>query len=416
MDARPRCRTRAALYTLCSPMSYRFIEDGHVSSTPGFRATGVACGLKDVRARDLALVYSHYPATAAAIWTTNSLPAAPLFFDQAVMSRNTTMRAVLINTGQANAGTGPSGLLNAIECAKITADELEVPRDTVLLLSIGKIGVPLPMDRMRDGIRRAVSELDSGGGRRAAMAILMGDTRPKERALEVQLGDRRSAVISGMAKGGRLAHPRFSTVLAVITSNIAIDQPLLARALEYSVARSFGRLHIGGDNSPNDGIVMLANGQLDGPAITDPNSRAFGAFQEALDALCTDLAQQIIRDAVSGGKFVQIHVRGASTPEDARTLANTIADSDGVQWMCASGSTDWGALLEAIGASGVELRPDLLDVRLGNTLIMHEGLPFAHDHTTLLQSLSGGDIDILVDVHVGSSATTIWTSASTPDH
>ncbi|HMQ29403.1 MAG TPA: bifunctional ornithine acetyltransferase/N-acetylglutamate synthase, partial [Chloroflexaceae bacterium] len=163
-------------------MSYTIFEDGHIASPASYRATGVSCGLKDgSKARDLALVYSVRPAKVAALFTTSQAKAAPVFLSQAILSRNReAMRAVLINSGQANAGTGQPGLTDAVECAKLVADELEIPRDAVLLMSTGVIGAPLPMGRMRDGIRRAVSELDSGGGRRAALAILTNDSRPKE--------------------------------------------------------------------------------------------------------------------------------------------------------------------------------------------------------------------------------------------
>src|SRR6266508_5766801 len=183
-------------------MSYNILDDGTVSSPRGFRATGVSGGLKEVRARDLALIYSQEPCRAAAVFTTNAIMAAPIFFNQAVLSRNReNIRAVLINAGQANAGTGQQGLAAAVECAKLTADELEVPRDSVLLMSTGQIGVPLPMRNIKDGIKRAVSELDSGGGRRAAIAILTTDMRPKDRALAVSLREGRSVTIAGMAKG-----------------------------------------------------------------------------------------------------------------------------------------------------------------------------------------------------------------------
>src|SRR5437870_6274443 len=177
-------------------MTYHFLEDGHISSPRGFRATGISCGLKEVRARDLALVYSQRPCRIAALFSTSVIHAAPIFFNQAVLARNRDkIRAVLINAGQANAGTGQPGLADAVECAKLAADEMEVPRDSVLLMSTGQIGVPLPMHKMKDAIRRAVSELDSGGGRRAAIAILTTDTKPKERALTVSLREGRNVMI-----------------------------------------------------------------------------------------------------------------------------------------------------------------------------------------------------------------------------
>ena len=391
-------------------MSYNILEDGHVSSPSGFRATGVSGGLKEIRARDIALVYSQKPCRVAAMFTTSTIRAAPIFFNQAILARNReSIRAVLINAGHANAGTGQPGLADAVECAKLAADELEVPRDSVLLMSTGQIGVPLPMHKMKDGIRRAVSELDSGGGRRAAIAILTTDTRPKDRALVVSLREGRSIVIGGMAKGSRMVHPSLATLLCVLTTDVAIDTRLLARSLDQSVGQSFGRLVIDSDTSPNDGVIIMANGAAERPPIVDASSWEYGAWQEGLDALCADLAQQVVRDAAANGKLIQIHVRGALSEANARQVAQAVAQSSSVRWACAQGVADWGGLLVAVGSSGVELRPDLLELRFGPALVMLDGLAVRFDTEQALQALSGTEIDLVVDLHMGTSNATVWT-------
>ncbi|MFN8566880.1 MAG: bifunctional ornithine acetyltransferase/N-acetylglutamate synthase [Kouleothrix sp.] len=309
----------------------------------------------------------------AAVFTTNMILAAPVFFNQAILSRNReNIRAVLINAGQANAGTGQQGLADAIECAKLTADELEVVRDSVLLMSTGQIGVPLPMPRMRDAIRRAVSELDSGGGRRAALAILTADTRPKDRALVVSLreGRRRHDRRHGQF-GGRLAGPRMGTMLAVL-ADVAIDTRLLARSLEQSVAQSFGRLALDGHASPNDNVVLLANGAAENTPIIDASSWEYGAWQEALDALCADLAQQVLRDAATSGKTIRSM---CAAPQASRCAPGSRRHhAPSVRWACAQSVPDWGGMLVAVGASGADLRPDLLELRLGAVPVMLEGI------------------------------------------
>lgn len=394
-------------------MTYRIIEDGHVSSPSGYRATGVSSGLKETKARDLALIYSTQPARAAAMFTTNSILAAPIFFDQAVLAHNReNIRAILLNAGYANAGTGQAGLLDAIECAKITADELEVPRDSVLLMSTGRVGVPLPMDKMRRGIRRAVSELDSGGGRRAAIAMMTDDIRPKDRALSVSLKDEHSFTLGGLAKGGRLLSPHLATLLCAITTDAHVESRLLVRALEHSVERSFARLMIDGNPSPNDSIIVLANGAADAPPITDPTTAAFGAFQEALTAICVDLAQQIVRDAAAGGKFIHVHVRGAASDATARQVALSVAQSTPVRLAVAQGVVDWGALLVAVGASRVDLRADLLELHFGQTPVMIAGAPVPLDQMTAVQALSGAEVELTIDMHVGTCSATVWTCAT----
>src|SRR5690606_5031502 len=269
-------------------------------SPSGFRATGVSAGLKEIRARDLALILSQTPCRAAALFTTNSITAAPVYFDQVILARNREgIRALLINTVHANAGTGQPGLQSPVECAKIVADELEVPRDSVLQLSAGQIGVPLPMDKMRAGIRRAASELDSSGGRRAAIAMLTGEARPKDRAIRATLRAGRSAVLAGMARGGRALQPQSATLLAAPTTDAPVEARPLPHPVEQSAPKAFGRLAICGEASPNDAIVLLANGSAGGPLVGDLNSYEFGAFQEALDYLCSDLAQQIARESAA---------------------------------------------------------------------------------------------------------------------
>lgn len=392
-------------------MSYTFFEDGHISSPTGFRATGVACGLKDTKKmRDLALVYSQYPCAAAAMFTTSSMRAAPVFFDQAILARNREgIRAVLINAGQANAGTGQPGLADAVECAKITADELEVPRDSVLLMSTGIVGAPLLMPRMRDGIRRAVSELDSGGGRRAALAIMTTDTRPKERVFHVQLREGRRVTLAGMTKGTRMIHPQLATLLCVMTTDLAIDARLLNRSLQQSVAKSFGRLNIDGDTSPNDTVLLLANGAAQGAPIIDATSREYAAWQDALDALTADLAQQIVRDAAATGKMIQVQVRGANDEANARKVAESVVRSSGVRRACAQGRPDWGALLTAVGSSGAEMRPDLLELRIGGSQVMLEGVARPFDSALVTKHVSGTEIELVVDMHLGMGTATMWT-------
>jgi glutamate N-acetyltransferase/amino-acid N-acetyltransferase len=391
-------------------MSYNIIDDGHISTPSGFRATGVSAGLKEIRARDLAIVYSQKPCRVAALFTANAVPAAPIYFDQAILARNReNIRAVMINAGHANAGTGQFGLTNAVECAKMAADELEVPRDSVLLLSTGQIGAYLPMEKMRDGIRRAASELDSGAGRRAAIAILTTDTKPKDRALRVTLREGRTIQLAGMAKGSRITPLRQATTLCVITTDAQIEARLLARSLEQSAAKSFGRLSLDGDVSPNDAIVLLSNGASGSPPISDPGSWEYGAWQEALDALCHDLAQQIIRDAAANAKFVQVHVRGATSEEQARVVALAVARSPAVRWACARSVPDWGSIMVAAGGSGVELRADSLEIRIGSMIVMIDGTATKSDTAALVLALAGTEVELTVDLHLGTATSTIWT-------
>ncbi len=392
-------------------MSYATVEEGHIASPSGYRATGISSGLKEAsKARDLALIHSLQEASAAALFTESLTRAAPVFLSQAILARNRqSLRAVLINAGQANAGTGQAGLNDAIECARLVADELEVPRDAVLLMSTGLIGVPLPMPRLREGIRRAVSELDSGGGRRAALAILTSDSRPKERVFRVQLGGGQRCMLAGMAKGRRLVHPRMATMLSLITTDLAITPELLQQALQQSVTRSFNRISLDGEASPNDTVLILANGAADGSLVLESSSREFGAFQEALDALCNDLAQQIVRDAATDGKIITVRVRGADSPASARAVADAVAGSRAVRQALLRGVVDWGPLFAAVGSSRATLRPDLLELRIGNLVVMREGAAVPYDTTAVLQNWIASEIELGIDLNLGPSEVSLLT-------
>ncbi len=399
-------------------MSYTIFEDGHISSPLDYRSTGISCGLKPgSKARDLALVYSLRPCVAAAMFTTSTTKAAPVFFNQAILARNQEgIRAVMVNSGQANAGTGQPGLADAVECAKILADELEIPRDSVLLMSSGIIGVPLPMGEMRVGVKRAVSELDSGGGRRAALAMLTTDTAPKERVYRVHLREGRRITLAGMAKGSSMVHPRLATLLCLITTDLAIDSRLLNRSLHHSVERSFSRITLDGDTSPNDTVLLLANGAAEGPPIVEASSWEYGAWQEALDALTADLANQIVHDAGNNGKVIRVTIRGAMDEANAREIAQTVACSSSVRRVCHLGTPDWGAVLAAVGASNVEIRPDLLELSIGNQILMKQGLPASFDEQALLQQFSASEIELMVDLNLGPGTATMWTCTWSGDN
>ncbi len=391
-------------------MSFTIVEDGHISSPLNYRATGVSAGLKHgSKARDLGLVYSQDPATAAAMFSTNLVQAAPIFFNHAILSRNrTNLRAVLINSGQANTATGQQGLNDAVECAKLVADELEVPRDGVLLLSTGVIGEPLPMERMRSGIIRAVSELDSGGGRRAATAMLTTDSRPKDRAYHLKLRDGRKATVAGMIKGTRRVHPRLATTLCVITTDLPIEEHILARSLQQSVEHSLHHLSIDGDSSPNDAVIVLANGAVGGATITDPSSWELGAWQETLDALLANLTQQMLRDAAGTGKIVRVVVRGAPDDTVAYRLAERVAHSYNVRVSLRHSQPDWGAILAVIGAS-TDLKLEGVELYIADLLLMADGVPAAFDKNQALQLFGNPEIELIIDLHQGTGLSDVWT-------
>jgi glutamate N-acetyltransferase/amino-acid N-acetyltransferase len=408
--------------------------DGSITDVAGFRAAGVHCGLKPGDALDLALLVSERPCTAAAVFTTNRVKAAPVLYDQALLARNpTAIRAVVVNSGNANAVTGDQGLRDARRMAELTAEAAGCEPDQVWVMSTGVIGQPLDMARIAAGITHAASTLAPDGGHDAARAIMTTDTVPKEAAVRVWLsaGD---VTVAGLAKGAGMIHPNMATMLAVLATDAAVPPDLLDQALRHAVDRSFNCITVDGDTSTNDTVLLLANG-ASGVSIDHPNSEKFGAFRDAVTAVATTLAQKIVRDGEGATKFITIHVRGAPSAGDAKQVATAVARSPLVKTALHGEDANWGRVLAAVGYSGVEVDPERIGLwfaegggELGGTQgnseelggrslqLVRDGRPFRVDEAAAAQILAGEDIDIIIDLGLGDDEATVWTCDLSVDY
>lgn len=383
----------------------------------GFHFAGVACGLKPQtaayggRALDLALVVSDGPCAAAGVFTQNRFPAAPVLYDrQALQANPAAMRAVVINAGNANACTGEQGLADAAAMAALAETALGLPAGCALVMSTGVIGLPLPMDKVEAGLHTAVAGLRPSheGVQLAAQAIMTTDTRPKLAARRV--GD---ASLLGLAKGAAMIHPNMATMLAVLVTDAAVEPAALHAALRRAVDRSFNAISVDGDTSTNDTVLVLANG-LAGPV--DP-----AAFERALGGVCTDLAQQIVRDAEGASKFITVQVSGAASEAEARRVAQTIATSLLVKTAVYGGDPNWGRVLAAAGRSGVELdagRAALWFAGDGGAEFqtVAAGAPLPYDETEAARIFTCRDLLIHLDLGAGPAEATVWTSDLTHDY
>ncbi|GIV96417.1 MAG: arginine biosynthesis bifunctional protein ArgJ [Herpetosiphonaceae bacterium] len=392
-------------------VAYHILPEGSISSPSGYRATGIHAGLKPNRARDLALISSTQPCTTAAMFTSSVIKGAPVLFDQALLARNRDqIRAVLINSGIANVGLGRAGIEAATECARLVADELEIPADSVLLMSTGAIGVPLPMGQMRAGIRRAVSELDSAGGHRAALAILTTDQQPKEQAVSVQLRNDQEIVIAGMAKGGCRVHPNLATTLCLLTTDAALPAALLARSLRQAIDQSFHCITLDGDMSPNDSVILLANGAARTAPIAAASSWDYGAWQEALNALTRALARMVVEDG-NNQPLLTLEICGARTDGEARLAGLALTRSLGVRQSWRQGLVDWAAIVAALGASGADIAAERLMLQCGDQPIAVDG-QILQDTPAMLPSWNEQrEIVLRLDLNRGDGRATIWTRA-----
>ena len=385
---------------------------------PGFRAAGVAAGIKAGGHPDLALVVSDVPCTAAAVFTQNAFAAAPVLYDRALMRQAADrIQAVVINAGNANACTGEPGLRAAADMAAITEEALSLTSGRAFVMSTGVIGVPLPLEPIRQGVPQAAARLREEGWEEAARAIMTTDTFPKLASAPLT-GALASGVVGGMAKGAGMIHPNMATMLAVLATNVAIAPEPLDAALRYAVDHSFNRISVDGDTSTNDTVLVLANGTLGNDPIRDVNDPRFPPFREALTRVSRELAHMIVRDGEGATKFVTVRVVGAASDMDALRAAKAVANSPLCKTAFFGGDPNWGRVLAAVGYSGAHVDPRRVNLwfaggkegQRGPALqVVDGGTPTDYDEAEAAHIFAQPEIDVLIDLGLGEGSTEVWT-------
>ncbi len=343
---------------------------GGITAPLGFLAAGGHIGIKTARVADCAVIVSEETGPVAALFTTNRVVAAPVVLDRRHLRRRLA-RAVVINSGNANACTGPEGLRRAEETARLAANALRIPVHTVFVCSTGVIGQPLPIERLRRGIPSLLQRRRRGGGREAARAILTTDTTVKEAAVTARLGGRR-VTVGGMAKGSGMIHPDMATMLAFLTTDAAVHPGALQQALARATAPSFNCISVDGDTSTNDTVLCLANGRA-GNTTLRPTSRDWPVFQRMMDAVCRSLALQICRDGEGATKLVRVEVHGARTVQEARRIGRTVATSSLVKTALFGEDANWGRIMAAIGRAGVPIDPSRITLSFDGVPVVKRG-------------------------------------------
>ena len=432
---------------------------GSICAPRGFKTAAVFCDIKRLgtgkgsergRKDDLALIVSDVPAAIAGMFTTNQMRAAPVHVSAKRATRGFA-RVIVVNSGNANACTGKRGLRDAEQMCVLTADALStvagvsdrrtshpavtdrryrISADEVLVCSTGRIGVPMPMTNVAGGIRDCASLLTSTkqSAHATADAIMTSDTRRKEIAVEFTTG--KSPVrIGGIAKGAGMIEPKMTrtgavhaTMLAFITSDVAIAPPLLKRALETAVAQSFNRISVDGDMSTNDTAIALANGTAKNPKISSTKTAAFGNFQAALNFVTLELAKKIVRDGEGVTRFVTLHVDGARSDREADAVARTVANSVLVKTSWHGGDPNWGRILCAIGYSNARVDESRVDIGYGKPGRPKIHFAFRRGKSTtipllrLAELVSGPEFDVHIALNEGSGHATFYTSDLTEDY
>ena len=369
-----------------------------VTAARGFVAAGVASGIKESAAPDLALVATEDRGAvpAAAVFTSNLAQAAPVQVSRAHLADGRAA-AVVLSSGNANAATGEPGRRDARRMCELVGEGIDVAPADVLVCSTGLIGIPLPMAALETGIPKVCGALRVEGGTDAAQAMLTTDTVRKEAVASAG-----NAIVGGMAKGAAMLSPSMATMLAVLTTDASVDASVLEPALARAVRETFDCLSVDGCRSTNDSVIVLANGRAGAVPAT--------ALTDALTSVCGSLAEQMARDAEGATKFVRVQVTGARTADDARVAARAVANSQLVQCSLNGGDAYWGRVLSELGASGALIDPEKVTISYNGVTVCRDGVACEHDATALAAAMAAHDIDVRCELHLGPGAAQVLTT------
>jgi glutamate N-acetyltransferase/amino-acid N-acetyltransferase len=381
-----------------------------ITSVPGFRASGLASGIKESGAPDLAMVATvgGVPVTAAGVFTSNLVAAAPVQISRGHLADGRAA-AVILNSGNANAATGVQGRADALRMCELTAEAIGCATTDVLVCQTGLIGIPMPMGPVEAGVPKLGAQLraDAEGGAAAAAAMMTTDTVPKTTEQVVAFAGGATATIGGMAKGAAMLAPSMATMLAVLATDVAIAPAPLTRALQTAVSSSFNALVVDACQSTNDTVLVLANGAAGSSEITDTHGPAYAAFVEALTAACADLAHQMATDAEGATKCVTLHVRGARNDHEAHVAARQVASSQLVQCSLYGKDPYWGRIISELGVSGALFDPEQVTIAYDGVVVCEHGIAAPHDADAVAAAMEQRELLIECDLHHGNGEATM---------
>jgi glutamate N-acetyltransferase/amino-acid N-acetyltransferase len=382
-----------------------FMASGTVTSPRGFHAGATYAGIKKKAdaVLDLGVLFSEAPCVAAALFTTNRIKAAPVVLCQQKLQSGKAL-ALVVNSGCANAFTGEEGLADAAEMADLTARNVGTLSENVLVASTGVTGQPLPMNLIRRGIGQIV--LSKEGGHELARAIMTTDTVAKEAAVAVTAGEG-EFIIGGIAKGSGMIHPDLATLLCFLTTDAAVDIDFLKLALRRAVDISFNMVSIDGDTSPNDMVLVMANGRA-GNEVISADSHEAAAFQQGLDRVCIYLAKGIARDGEGASKLIKVTVSGAASVAEAGLAARTIVGSPLVKAAVHGNDPNWGRIMAAVGRSGAEVEETKIDLYLGDICLVRAGKSLPFSKPSAVKLLSRSEVSISLNLNLGTAKATAW--------
>jgi len=381
---------------------------------PGFQAAGAAAGIKKQGGLDLALIVAEARPRPRESFTSNRVKAAPVLLSRERL-RSGRLQAILVNSGNANACTGPEGMEAARETTRQAAELLALPEALVVPASTGVIGQPLPVARFREALPDLVARLDPEGLTEVARAIMTTDTRPKTTHLTDRVAGR-PVTVAGVAKGAGMIHPDMATMLAFVFTDLKIAPKLLRRCLKDAVGRTFNRISIDGDTSTNDTVLVLASGRA-GNTLLKEDSHAVEPFRRLLTQVLEDLATQVVADGEGVTRVYRVEVRGAATPGEARRAAATVATSPLVKTAMRGADVNWGRILAALGRSGARFDPARVEVAIGGRQIVRAGQGLGEAaEAQAREAILAGPFTVAIDLHRGDAADHYLTGDLTEDY
>jgi glutamate N-acetyltransferase / amino-acid N-acetyltransferase len=386
---------------------------GGITAPLGFRAAGMYCGIRKVK-KDIAMIVSDTPATVAGVFTLNKTQAAPVLVDKIQLKRSPICSAIVVNSGNANACTGERGLNDAWEMIRATAVALNIPESHVMISSTGVIGQYMPMDKVSPAISELAGKLSKDGNMDAAEAIMTTDTFAKEAAVKFTLAGR-TVTIGGVAKGSGMIAPNMATMLAFVTTDIALEQSLLTKALRGANNRSFNRITVDGDMSTNDMVLVLANGMAKNAPVVD-NSEEYQLFAAALEYVLIKLAKMIAKDGEGATKLIEIMVKGAKSEEEAAQAAKAVANSNLVKTAMHGADANWGRILAAVGYSGIDFNPDEVEIAFGELPVLRRNYEIVLDEEKAKDLLLKDNVMIVINLNQGTQFARFWTCDLTKEY
>lgn len=379
----------------------------------GFRAAGIAAGIKSGNRKDLAIIASDRDASVAGCFTTNQVRSATVVLD-AQRIKSGKGRAIVVNSGNANACTGAQGMKDAIRMAAITAGLLDVPESKVFVASTGPIGVPMPMALLEKGIPQVASKLSSTGGSDAADSIMTTDTRPKRCTATFTI-DGKKITMAAMAKGAGMIHPNMATMLGFVTTDAAVEARALQAALKNAVIHSFNRISVDGDQSTNDTVLVLANGAA-GNKTLKPSHKQWGQFCAVLDAVLLKLAKKIARDGEGAKKLITVRVNNARSEKEADAAARAVANSMLVKTCWHGDYPNWGRIMDAVGYSAAKVDETKVDIYYDDVLAVRRGVSAGAPISKLSQIQSQEKFTVTIDLRLGRSTAEVFTCDISEDY